>query len=112
MFDKIDTGTNGTVTVNGGVLLIIATTQNPAQTEGEADYISGSIVNKDVATAGTWVKIIGGDDMAKVELPKNYTDKMTVYFSTTGMGDDIMVTFGTVEEDDTFTVIKTETVNR
>ena len=112
LFDKIDTGTNGTVTVNGGVLLIIATTQNPAQTEGEADYISGSIVNKDVATAGTWVKIIGGDDMAKVELPKNYTDKMTVYFSTTGMGDDIMVTFGTVEEDDTFTVIKTETVNR
>lgn len=112
LFDKIDTGTNGTVTVNGGVLLIIATTQNPAQTEGEADYISGNVANKDVALAGTWVKIIGGDDMAKVELPKDYTDKMTVYFSTTGMGDDIMVTFGTVDEDDTFTVIKTETIKR
>jgi hypothetical protein len=37
---------------------------------------------------------------------------MTVYFSTTGMADDIMVTFGTVDEEDTFTVIKTETIKR
>lgn len=112
LFDKIDTGTNGTITVNGGVLLIIATTKNPITTDGTADYISGDVVNKEVATAGTWIKVIGGDDMAKVELPKDYTDKMTVYFSTTGMADDIMVTFGTVDEEDTFTVIKTETIKR
>ena len=112
LFDKIDKGTSGNITVNGGTLLVFATTNTPMDTEGNAYYISANVTNKDVAFAGNWAKVISGDDMVVVELPKNYTEKMTVYFASPIMGNTLMVTIGTVDDEGTFTVIKTENIQK
>ena len=110
LLDKVDTGTDGTITVNGGTLLMITTTNKPQETQGEAKYVSGLVMNKDDALAGNWVKVISGEDVVKVELPKNYNEKMAIYYSSSTMGSDLVVTIGTVDENDVFTVIKTETI--
>lgn len=110
LFDKIDTGVDGTVTVNGGILLMITTNNAPQVTGGEAQYISAPVVNKEYALPGNWINVITGDDVARVELPKDYTDKMVIYYSSETMGEDLMIAFGTVDENNNFTVITTEIV--
>ena len=110
LFDKIDTGSNGTVTVNGGILLMITTNNVPQTTGGTSQYISAPVANKEYALPGNWINVITGDDVARVELPKDYTDKMVIYYSSETMGEDLMIAFGTVDEDDNFTVIITEIV--
>ena len=98
--------------VNGVTLLMITTTNKPQETQGEAKYVSGLVMNKDDALAGNWVKVISGEDVVKVELPKNYNEKMAIYYSSSTMGSDLVVTIGTVDENDVFTVIKTETIGK
>lgn len=112
LLDKVDTGTDGTITVDGGTLLMITTTNNPQATQGAAKYVSGLVMNKEDALAGNWVKVISGEDVVKVELPKNYNEKMAIYYSSSTMGSDLVVTIGTVDENDIFTVIKTETIGK
>lgn len=105
LFDKIDAGM-GTATVNGGLILMISTTNDRQTTAGVASFFSKIIVNKDKAVGGKWLRITGMDDIL-VELPKNYTEKMAVYYTSPNMGS-ITVSIGTYSEQNGFIAEVTE----
>ncbi len=108
LFDKIDAGTNGATVVNGGTLLMISTTNNMQTTTGLAKYISTVVENKNIAFAGKWIQINSGGNTITLELPKNYTEKMAVYYTSGSMGADLIISIGTVDEEGNFTAEKTE----
>ncbi len=110
LFDKIDLGTDGTMTVNGGVLLIVSTTDNRQTTAGEANFASAAITDKKDAMAGNYLKVINGDEIVLVELPKDYTEKMAVYYASSNIADSVMIAIGSCNEDGTFTAIYTQTI--
>ncbi len=114
LLEKIDidvtTETKGTVYVNGGNLLIVCTNQTSQTTSGSANYISGVVTNKDKATVGFWLKVTSGEDEVLVQLPKDYTEKMAIYYSSSTMGDDLCVEIGTKNSNDEFVASVTETI--
>ena len=110
LFDKIDTGVDGTMTVNGGVLLIVSTTDNKQSTIGEAKFASAVVDVRDSAFAGNFLKVINGDDIVLVELPKDFTEKMAVYYSASEIASNISIAIGASNEDGTFTTIYTQSI--
>lgn len=110
LFDKIDLGTDGTISVDGGVLLMVTTTEYKQTTAGEAKFVSGVITSKENALAGNYLKLVSGEDIVLVELPKNYTEKMAVYYSSSSIADSATVTIGSCDEDGAFTSISTQTI--
>ena len=111
LFEKIDTGTSGKVTVNGGLLFMLATNKDAQSTQGSAKYISAPVTNNKYAMAGNWINVASGEkDAIMVELPNNYTDKMVIYYSSATMGEELMVSFGTIDSNGMFSVLSTETI--
>lgn len=108
LLDKIDAGTTGTVTVNGGTVLMITTTNKPQATQGSAGYISRLVVNKDLATAGKWIEVRCGSEVITLELTKDYTEKMAVYFTSPDLNSELAVSIGTYDEANGFISEKTE----
>ena len=101
LFDKIDVG-EGTVTVNGGTILMISTTNNRQTTMGTANFFSKIVANKDKAVGGKWIRVTCGDDMIILELPKNYTEKMAIYYTSDDMNGTVFVSIGTLTEEQVF----------
>lgn len=111
LFEKIDLGTSGTVSVSGGTVLIVCTNNKAQATDGTAKYISSAITNKDTAIEGAWLQISSGNsDCILVQLPKDYTEKMAVYYSSATIGTEVTVEIGTVLSDGTFAAETTETI--
>lgn len=110
LFEKIDLGTSGTVSVNGGTVLIVCTNNKAQATGGSAKYISATVANKEVAVGGAWLQVSCGDtDYVLVQLTKDYTEKMVIYYSSATVGSELTVEIGTVS-DNAFTPQKTETL--
>lgn len=110
LFDKIDLGTDGTITVNGGVLLIVSTTDGKQTTAGELSFVSAVITEREYALAGNYLKITSGEDIVLVELPKDYTEKMAVYYASSTVGENGTVSIGSCDSDGVFTSIYTQTI--
>ena len=110
LFDKIDLGTDGTITVNGGVLLMVSTTDNKQSTAGELSFVSAVITEREYALAGNYLKITSGEDIVLVELPKDYTEKMAVYYASSTVGENGTVSIGSCDSDGVFTSIYTQTI--
>ncbi len=110
LFDKIDLGTDGTMSVNGGVLLVVSTTDNKQATTGDAPFISALVTEKESALAGNYLKVINGADIVLVELPKDYTEKMAVYYASSNIDSNVMIVIGSCDADGMFTAIYTQTV--
>lgn len=119
LFEKIDIDVEdtvankvtviGDVSVTGGTILIVSTNNKSQITVGTSDYISGTVTNKDKAYHGAWLRVTSGDDEVLVQLPKDYTDKMAIYYSSPTMGDSLNVEIGT-KSSDKFTATVTETI--
>ena len=110
LFDKIDTGAEGTMSVTGGVLLVVSTTDNKQATMGESKFASAVVEVRDNAFAGNYLKVINGDDIILVELPKDFTEKMAVYYSASEIASNISVAIGACNEDGTFTTLYTQSI--
>ena len=114
LFEKIDiditTETKGTVYMNGGNLLIVCTNQSSQTTSGSANYFSDVISNKDDAIVGAWIRVTSGADEVLVQLPKDYTEKMAVYYSSATLGDDLCVEIGTKKSSGEFIASVTEII--
>lgn len=107
LFDKIDAGTKQ-ATVNGGTILMISTTNDKQTTAGTATYFSNVFVNKEKAVGGKWLLVQSGTDEYMVELPKNYIEKMAVYFTSASMGSTTKVSIGTYSAETGFVAEITE----
>lgn len=110
LFEKIDLGTSGTVMVNGATILMVCTNNKAQSTEGTSSYISNVVANKDIAVAGRWLRIKSGSDEVLVQLTKNYTEKMVVYYASSSMGDSLTLELGTISNKNVFVVEKTEEI--
>ena len=98
----------GKAILDGGTLLIVCTNNKPQSTEGSAKYISGLVENKDIAKSGKWMRIVSGKDDVLIQLPKDFTDKMSVYYSSSTMGTTLTFELGTVSSGGEFTAEITE----
>lgn len=110
LFDKIDLGTDGTMAVNGGVLLMVTTTANKQTTTGELKFISALIEEREAALPGNYLKVINGAEIVLVKLPKNYTKNMAVYYASSEIEDGVVIAIGSCNEDGVFTSIYSQTV--
>ena len=110
LFDKIDLGTDGTIAVNGGVLLIVSTTDNKQTTSGELSFVSTVIEKKENALAGNYIKLICGEDIVLVELPKDYTEKMAIYYASSTVGENGTAYIGSCDSDGVFTSIYAQAI--
>ncbi len=111
LFEKIDLGKTGTVTVKGGTIMIVCTNNKAQTTLGEAKYLSGLVSNKSEAVQGMWLRITCGNDAPiLVQLPKDYTEKMAVYYSSPTIGESVVVELGVLDEEGEFISQKNETI--
>lgn len=108
LFDKIDSGKTGTVTINNGTVLMITTTDNPQTTVGAAQYHSKLVENKAYGTAGMWIEIECGSEKILLQLTKDYSEKMTVYFTTSDLASEMTISLGTNDETNGFEAITKE----
>ena len=98
LFDKIDKGTEGTITVNGGTVLMLSTTKSAQYTEGTQRYRSGKITNLNLCRAGAWMKLTLGENSVVIYLPKDYSNKMALYYSNAEATSKITIEYGTYEK--------------
>ena len=106
LFEKIDLeiaeNKVGKVILNGGTLLIVSTNNKTQALDGTAKYFSKIIENKDIAKPGKWIRITSGNDEVLVQLPKDFTEKMLIYYSSSTMEEKLTVEIGTISNENTF----------
>jgi hypothetical protein len=89
---------------------MICTNVNAQSTEGTSVYISGAVSNKDLANAGRWVRVKSGDDELLIQLPKDYTEKMVIYYTSPSIDESLTVEIGYISSKNVFVSEKTQEI--
>ena len=79
LFDKVDVGTNGSFKVNGGTVLIVASSSTPSlPTETSLNSVKCTVEKPQYAMHTSFVNVYGGGVFVSARLPKGYTQKISV----------------------------------
>lgn len=97
LFDKIDKGNGGSTKVTGGTVIMLSTTASPQLTSGSQGYLSRTLTKKNLCVFGACLKIKVGNNVIVLRLPKDYTEKLAIYYSTSKLTGGISVEYGTCE---------------
>ncbi|MBQ7760417.1 MAG: carbohydrate-binding domain-containing protein [Clostridia bacterium] len=97
LFDKIDKGKTGSTTVTGGIVIMLSTTASPQLTSGSQGYLSRSLTKKDLCVFGADVRIKVGNNVVILKLPKDYTEKLAIYYSASSLSGGLSVEYGVCE---------------
>lgn len=121
LFDKIDKGGTGTAVVTGGEVVMLSTTGVSQRTTGEQGFITSKVTNLDACTYGKWIKLTVGEKTILLKLPKDYSEKMAIYYSGANLPSEMTLEIGTCEgateinsfvfTGGLFTTEKTETID-
>lgn len=95
LFDKIDKGKTGSTTVTGGTVIMLSTTASPQLTSGSQGYLSRSLTKNNLCVFGADVRIKVGTNVIVLRLPKDYTEKLAIYYSASKLTGGISVEYGT-----------------
>ena len=100
LFDKVDTGINGVFKVNGGTVLIVASSSNPClPTETSLNSVKCSFEKPQYAMHTRLLNVYGGGIYINAKLPKGYTDKISIsLISDKLVGGEYSVKIGKSEE--------------
>ena len=79
LFDKVDVGINGSFKVNGGTVLIVASSSTPSlPTETSLSSVKCTVENPSYAMHTSYINVYGGGIHITAKLPKGYTEKISV----------------------------------
>jgi len=78
LLEKLDIG-DGTLEVTGGTVIVLSTTNKPAEaTSTTLKTVSSKIDKATNCKFGNWLRITDGENTVAFRLPKNYSAKMSV----------------------------------
>ena len=97
LFEKIDIGETGSAEINGGTVVIISTNKKAPIIGGSMGSASTSMLDDENALIGMWIRVSVGDNSVVLKLPKDYTEKMTVFYSPVEDGEGLLVELGTLK---------------
>lgn len=80
LFEKLDIGEEGTLSVTGGTLVVLSTTNSPAKPTNSSSLkmITSTLADSENCVYGKWLQISKGNESIAFRLPKNYSAKMSV----------------------------------
>ena len=79
LFDKVDVGIDGDFVINGGTVLIVASSSNPClPTETDLNSVKCTFDKPGYAMHTNYINVYGGGVFVTAKLPKGYTEKISV----------------------------------
>lgn len=97
LFEKIDIGETGSAEINGGTVVIISTNKKAPIIGGNAGSASTSMLDNENALIGMLIRVSVGDNSVVLKLPKDYTEKMMVFYSPLETGESLFVELGSLK---------------
>lgn len=79
LFDKVEY--TGKFNIKRGMVLCISTTENPISARSEIPNAYGTVNKKDLCVFGRKITVQMGDIIESVVLPKDYTEKISIFFA-------------------------------
>ena len=86
LYEKVDVLDEKDFTIRGGFFLSVSTTNNPVVARCSVPNAYGTIDNKELCIAGKYFTVRMGVLQKTIVLPKDYTEKISVFFATSGSG--------------------------
>ena len=79
LFDKVDVGIDGAFVINGGTVLIVASSSNPSlPTKTSLNSVKCTFERPGYAMHTNYINVYGGGVFVTAKLPKGYTEKISV----------------------------------
>lgn len=86
LFEKVEVEKAELFTIRGGTFLSVSTTNNPVVARCTIPNVYGAINDKNLCIAGKYFSVLMGTAQETIVLPKDYTEKLSVFFAAEAQG--------------------------
>lgn len=86
LYEKVEVEDAKAFTVRGGLFLSVSTTNEPVVARCLIPNAYGTLTDKELCIAGKYLSVIMGNAQYSVVLPKDYTEKISVFFAAESQG--------------------------